>query len=189
MLDFNKLENDTLRLHVEQKDIIAELRRYLALFAMNAEEKGITIRTQGLEGSLTMWLDTDKLEKIFNNLMSNAMKFTPRGGAIDVIFDTLDNGRRISLSIADTGKGIPSTTSRKAPSTGGQASDSTMPGNWPGYIMARCRPAIARTAQALSSLWCCRPTKALTPRRKKIFGTGFRRHSRKDTGKRRGQCH
>ena len=54
MLDFNKLENDTLRLHVEQKDIIAELRRYLALFAMNAEEKGITIRTQGLEGSLTM---------------------------------------------------------------------------------------------------------------------------------------
>lgn len=107
MLDFNKLGNDTLRLHVEQKDIIAELRRYLAIFTMNAEEKGITIRTQGLEGSLTMWLDADKLEKIFNNLMSNAMKFTPRGGAIDVIFDTLNNGRRISLSIADTGKGIP----------------------------------------------------------------------------------
>ena len=107
MLDFNKLENDTLRLHVEQKDIIAELRRYLAIFTMNAEEKGITIRTQGLEGSLTMWLDADKLEKIFNNLMSNAMKFTPRGGAIDVVFDTLDNGHRISLSIADTGKGIP----------------------------------------------------------------------------------
>ena len=66
MLDFNKLENDTLRLHVEQKDIIAELRRYLAIFTMNAEEKGITIRTQGLEGSLTMWLDADKLEKIFS---------------------------------------------------------------------------------------------------------------------------
>ena len=41
------------------------------------EEKGITIRTPGLEGNLTMWLDADKLEKIFNNLMSNAMKFTP----------------------------------------------------------------------------------------------------------------
>ena len=107
LLDFNKLENDTLRLHVEQTDIIAVLRRALDIYTINAGEKGIDIRTQGLEGSLTMWLDADKIEKIFNNLMSNAMKFTPRGGTIDITLDTLDNGQRVVLSIADSGKGIP----------------------------------------------------------------------------------
>ncbi len=107
LLDFNKLENDTLRLHVEQTDIIAVLRRALDIYTINAEEKGISIRTQGLEGSLTTWLDADKIEKIFNNVMSNAMKFTPRGGSIDITLDTLDNGQRVVLSIADSGKGIP----------------------------------------------------------------------------------
>jgi signal transduction histidine kinase/DNA-binding response OmpR family regulator/ligand-binding sensor domain-containing protein len=107
ILDFNKLENDTLRLHVEQTDIVAEVRRSLDIFKMNAEEKGIAIYTHGLEDSFLMWLDADKLEKIFNNLMSNAMKFTPRGGAIDITFDTIDNGQKVSLEIADSGKGIP----------------------------------------------------------------------------------
>ena len=50
-----------------------------------------------------------QLEKIINNLMSNAMKFTPRDGKIDVSFDsgTTNKGEQIiTITVADTGKGI-----------------------------------------------------------------------------------
>lgn len=110
LLDFNKLENDTLRLHVKLCDIITEMQRIMDLFIVNAEEKGITLNCHGLEGSYLTWLDADKLEKIINNLMSNAMKFTPYGGKIDVSLDTeLDkHGMQwIQITVADTGRGIP----------------------------------------------------------------------------------
>lgn len=110
LLDFNKLENDTLRLHVKQTDIITEMKRIMDLFIVNTEEKGITLNCHGLEGSYLMLLDSDKLEKIINNLMSNAMKFTPRGGKIDVSFDTGTTNKGvqfITITVADTGKGIP----------------------------------------------------------------------------------
>ena len=54
--------------------------------------------------------DVLRMEKIINNLMSNAMKFTPRGGKIDVSFDTgtTNKGEQIiTITVADTGKGIP----------------------------------------------------------------------------------
>ncbi len=110
LLDFNKLENDTLRLHVCRADVIAEMRRIMDLFIMNAEEKGISIECRGMEGSLLIWLDVDKLEKIVNNLMSNAMKHTPHGGHIDAVLDlTADStGKQtLQITVADTGKGIP----------------------------------------------------------------------------------
>lgn len=110
LLDFNKLENDTLRLHVKQTDIITEIQRIMDLFIVNTEEKGITLNCHGLEGSYLMLLDADKFEKIINNLMSNAMKFTPRGGKIDVTLDTERNYKGeqyVKITVADTGKGIP----------------------------------------------------------------------------------
>lgn len=110
LLDFNKLENDTLQLHVKPCDIIAEMHRIMDLFIVNAEEKGITLNCHGLEGSYLTWLDADKLEKIINNLMSNAMKFTPYGGKIDVTLDTEQDKlgmQWVKITVADTGKGIP----------------------------------------------------------------------------------
>ncbi len=110
LLDFNKLENDTLRLRVKQTDIIQEMKRIMDLFIVNAGEKGITLQCNGLEGSFLMWLDADKLEKIINNLMSNAMKFTPYGGKIEVSFDTERNNhgeQMVKIVVADTGKGLP----------------------------------------------------------------------------------
>ena len=110
LLDFNKLENDTLQLHVKPTDVITEMQRIMDLFIVNAEEKGIALNCHGLEGSYLIWLDADKLEKIMNNLMSNAMKFTPRSGKIDVTLDTemdYQGMQWIKITVADTGKGIP----------------------------------------------------------------------------------
>lgn len=122
MMDFNKLENDTLRLQVSRTDIIGELQRYLDIFRVNAAEKGITLVTHGLEEQFTLWLDADKLDKIVGNLMSNALKFTPTGGEIALNFDVISreaartlhplsshdtSTRYVKIEVADTGQGIP----------------------------------------------------------------------------------
>ena len=105
LMDFNKLENDTLRLNVERIDVVALLNSICDTFEFNVKEKGLTLNRLGMEDQLMAWTDGDKLEKIVSNLLSNALKFTPRGGRIDVQLDVDDNN--VKVSVADTGKGIP----------------------------------------------------------------------------------
>ncbi len=122
LMDFNKLENDTLKLQVRRTDIISQLQHFVDIFRINANEKGITLNTYGLEDSFLMWLDVDKLDKIVGNLLSNALKFTPNGGKVELCFDVVtreEAGRIFSLtekdvdtqyvkiSVADSGNGIP----------------------------------------------------------------------------------
>lgn len=121
LLDFNKLENDTLRLKVKPLDLIAQLKNLTDIFQVTADEKGVTFRTYGLEDSLMVWVDDDKIDKICFNLLSNAMKFTQAGGKVefglDVIsrddamkfFDLEDKDvdmRYMKVVVKDSGQGI-----------------------------------------------------------------------------------
>ena len=105
LMDFNKLENDTLRLSVAQIDVVQALNDICDTFEFNVREKGLTLFRFGLHDTLLAWTDGDKLEKIVSNLLSNALKFTPRGGHIDLSLDV--DGQNVKVTVADTGKGIP----------------------------------------------------------------------------------
>ena len=113
LMDFNKLENDTLRLSVEHINVVKTMNDICDTFEFNVKEKGLTLNRFGLEDALLAWTDGDKLEKIVSNLLSNALKFTPSGGHIDVTLDTIHSpltsylSPLIKITIADTGKGIP----------------------------------------------------------------------------------
>jgi signal transduction histidine kinase/ligand-binding sensor domain-containing protein/DNA-binding response OmpR family regulator len=122
LMDFNKLENDTLKLRVKLTDIIAELKRPIEIFRLNAKGKGIDIKTFGLEDNFITWLDADKFDKILANLLSNALKFCDSNGKIGVSFDVITRDdaleifplaagdtstQWIKIAVSDTGKGIP----------------------------------------------------------------------------------
>jgi signal transduction histidine kinase/ligand-binding sensor domain-containing protein/DNA-binding response OmpR family regulator len=122
LLDFNKLENDALKLSVQPTDIIAVLARQTEIFRLNARQRNITLLTQGLEDRFTMWLDRDKLEKILGNLLINALKFTKDGGQIALAFDVINRENAaelfppagkspateyVKIAVSDTGCGIP----------------------------------------------------------------------------------
>lgn len=122
MMDFNKLENDTLKLKVKRADIIASLQRLVDIFQVNAKNKNITLNTYGLEDTFLLWLDEDKADKIIGNLMSNAMKFTPTGGKISVCFDVITreeaaqlfklttedkDTQYVKIAVTNTGQDIP----------------------------------------------------------------------------------
>lgn len=122
LMDFNKLENDTLKLSVRRTEVIAQLQQIVDIFNVNAREKDISLNARGLEDTFLMWLDVDKLDKIINNLLSNAMKFTPNGGEVTLCFDVITRQKAaeefpltdkdtdtqyIKINVADTGTGIP----------------------------------------------------------------------------------
>ena len=122
LMDFNKLENDTLKLRVKRTDIISQLQRFVDIFRINANEKGIALNTYGLEDTFLMWLDVDKLDKIVGNLLSNALKFTPNGGKVELCFDVITreeaarlftltdkdiDTQYVKVAVADSGNGIP----------------------------------------------------------------------------------
>lgn len=111
LLDFNKLENDTLPLEVERIDIAAMLRQISDVFANHAAGKEISFVINGMEENCFATADADKIMKIYYNLLSNALKFTPRGGAITVGLDTLDDpvmGNAIKIYVRNSGLRIPS---------------------------------------------------------------------------------
>ncbi len=90
ILDFRRLEDDAVKLQVEKNDIIKELNKILDIFRFNFEEKSIKLLTIGMIDTYFTWLDSDKLDKIMTNLLSNALKFTPEGGRVIFEFDIID---------------------------------------------------------------------------------------------------
>ncbi len=111
LLDFNKLENDTLPLEVERIDIAALLRQISDTFANHAAGKEISFAINGMEVNCFTTADPDKIMKIYYNLLSNALKFTPRGGSITVGLDTQDDsklGSSLKIYVRNTGSRIPS---------------------------------------------------------------------------------
>jgi two-component system, NtrC family, sensor histidine kinase KinB len=74
-------------------------------FAMQAEQKGVTLNVATSEHSATITGDAVKLSWVVSNLVANALRYTPPGGAIE-LSATRTNGA-VQLKVADTGPGIP----------------------------------------------------------------------------------
>ena len=70
-----------------------------------ADERGVALRCVRSVASLEMRLDEDMLSRALLNLISNALRFTPRGGEIRVALAAL--GDAAELTVSDTGAGIP----------------------------------------------------------------------------------
>ena len=84
MLDFNKLENDVLSLHVSECDAVSEIGKLTNLCSESAHLRGINLDFECEEANIYAWADRDKLEKIMSNLLTNALKHTPDNGAMKV---------------------------------------------------------------------------------------------------------
>lgn len=104
ILDFGKLENDTLKLKVSSANIGNIILAVCEPFKLNMKEKGIRLNVSCPSDAIG-FADEDKLIKILSNLLSNAFKFTPSGGTVTV--DAQRYGSRMKITVMDTGPGIP----------------------------------------------------------------------------------
>lgn len=77
ILDFRKIQNQKMKLLIEETDLIPLLQKVMSSFKLIAEEKNINYQLTSTIQSVYSWVDRDKFEKIFFNLLSNAFKYTP----------------------------------------------------------------------------------------------------------------
>jgi len=107
ILDLSKLESGKLELHESPVVLYPLLRRIVAAFESHADQRGIHFLFQfKLEKDLRVLLDAGKLETILNNLLSNALKFTPPEAEGTVSLSVENRAHSILLIVSDTGRGI-----------------------------------------------------------------------------------
>ncbi len=98
-----------IRLHEQYEPIPLEqvIQQVIKRYEVPAQEKNITIHWKdGTAGSETLVLATPEgLDRIFNNLVSNAIKYTPAGGGVKILLSS--KGNEAQVIVEDTGIGIP----------------------------------------------------------------------------------
>jgi len=104
VLDFRKLEAGQLKYEPQKGNIIDFLREETVVFKEYAESKNINLSFETPLESLDMWYDPDKVEKITFNILSNALKFTPHNGSVQVIVNKV---KLEKSKYVDLGMGLP----------------------------------------------------------------------------------
>jgi two-component system, cell cycle sensor histidine kinase DivJ len=104
VLDVSKIEADRYELIKETFDAREPVSAALKLVRLQADEAGISLRGVLPPQELEVEADRRALKQIVLNLVSNALKFTPRGGSVTVSLARI--GGRVELQVVDTGAGI-----------------------------------------------------------------------------------
>jgi CheY-like chemotaxis protein/anti-sigma regulatory factor (Ser/Thr protein kinase) len=105
LLDFSRLEAGRGTALYRRFDVGRALRYYLGTLEAAAEERRLRLELRLPEEAVELYVDSEKFEKIVMNLLSNAYKFTPDGGAVIVSVEQANEVVRIAVE--DTGVGIP----------------------------------------------------------------------------------
>ena len=106
ILDFRKVQNDKERLTLNRFSLKEELETWAADFRAVAARQDITILvdTTGVDKDALIIADREKISHVYFNLMSNALKYTPRQGTVTIGLALADH--RYTLTVSDTGQGI-----------------------------------------------------------------------------------
>jgi two-component system, sensor histidine kinase and response regulator len=106
LLDVAKIEAGKLSLDLAPVDLAALVERNVALNRALAEKRGVRLDLklgEELPRPLVVALDAPKIEQVLNNLIGNAVKFSPPGAAVEV---GLAHGGRALVTVRDAGPGI-----------------------------------------------------------------------------------
>lgn len=105
LMDFRKQERGEIKLKYAKTDLVAMLREHYNLFKGLAETRSILFNFISPVEKLPVWIDSEQMIKVINNLTINAFKFTSEGGSVSINLN--ENSDHVVISFEDTGTGIP----------------------------------------------------------------------------------
>jgi signal transduction histidine kinase len=97
-------ESGALKLQKEPTDLALLVRETVAPFLAQADKAGLALRAEA-ESELTLEVDPERIRQVLENLIANALRYTPQGGTIRV--QCVTEGAHATVSVSDTGGGIP----------------------------------------------------------------------------------
>ncbi len=110
LLDFRKLDLYGLKYQPSYGDLISFLNEVCGNFSDSFSRKGVKLEFISAMNQFYFEFDSNKLQKIMMNLISNALKFTPEGGSVKVVAELqkleINSKEQIVLRVIDTGVGI-----------------------------------------------------------------------------------
>lgn len=104
LLDFRKIQNNKMKLYIEQVDVVALTRKIYESFTAMAHQSDIDFSFVSPQNEVKIYTDVDKFEKVIFNLLSNAFKYTPKGKAISLVVEL--QADCLLVQVKDEGKGI-----------------------------------------------------------------------------------
>ena len=105
LLDLRQIENGTLTLNRETLPVGRLIQSVATAISIQSETKHQTFTVEPTSPECFVSGDRHKLERVFFNIYSNAIKYTPEGGAVSVFTET--DGDSVHIIVDDTGIGIP----------------------------------------------------------------------------------
>ncbi len=97
-------ESGAFALAREPVDVLALINDVVASLAVRARENGVALRVRPSAEIETMSLDPVRIREVLSNLVANALRYTPRGGEVEIVALSTMNG--VEIRVADTGSGI-----------------------------------------------------------------------------------
>jgi PAS domain S-box-containing protein len=108
LLDLSRIESGSMTWRITSVSLEDIIRKTITNMRPLFEEKELRLTTAFSSPLANISGDRDRLIQVMTNILSNAIKFTPRGGAIDVSArQEADPRARIVVAVSDTGRGIP----------------------------------------------------------------------------------
>ena len=104
VLDVSGIVTGKMRVHPILCDLSTIVRGACDSVRPTSEAKGVTVSIHAPAHPINVRCDTDRMQQVFWNLLANAVKFTPRGGTVDV--QIAESGETVKVSVMDTGVGI-----------------------------------------------------------------------------------
>ena len=107
LLDTAKVEAGQLRPRFQKLDIRRLLDDAALSFSPLAERRGVSTKTTLGNDPVIVWVDPEMMEQVFTNILSNAFKFTPEGGTVQVRLRSQPPRESVVVEVQDSGGGIP----------------------------------------------------------------------------------
>jgi signal transduction histidine kinase/DNA-binding response OmpR family regulator len=104
LIDYRKIEYDKQQISVSRNNLVEFARDILDSFQHNAKKRNISLNLVTKEPVIMAWYDVNLLDKVFFNLISNALKFSNENGRIQLIFSR--NEDMIHIAVQDNGIGV-----------------------------------------------------------------------------------
>jgi signal transduction histidine kinase len=108
LLDVAALERGKTKIESKAVDLVWLTKDVLSLYESKVMEKQLVIEVKSAPQLPQAWVDSEKIEQVLSNLITNAIKFTAERGRIDIELKPLPANKQIRITITDTGVGIAS---------------------------------------------------------------------------------
>jgi signal transduction histidine kinase/DNA-binding response OmpR family regulator/ligand-binding sensor domain-containing protein len=105
LIEFRKVETGNMKLEIRKCELVNYVSELVKAFEHFAKQNEVSLNFICSKPEIESWVDIKKIEKILLNLISNAIKYTPKGGSVEVELELQE--KKILFIVRDSGIGIP----------------------------------------------------------------------------------